>query len=137
MEQLLKDLCSDSKRKSNASAAKLTILARKHIDKLVEISHKYGKQYKEHSEYQTGKGTLSFEDTTDGTLEFLYTDSWQYGGSCSEYIYVKILDLGGFDYVNFEKELKLKVVREMKYNIAELELSLEKRKEELLKIESL
>lgn len=137
MEQLLKDLRSDSKRKSNANAAKITVLARKHIDKLMKISHRYGKQYNEHSEYQTGKGTLSFEDTNDDTLIFSYDDSWSYGGSCHEYIHIKFTDLGGFDYVAFEKELKLKVIKEMKYNITGLESSLEKRKEELLKIESL
>lgn len=134
VNQLVKDLNSNSKKKSNNAEAELSNLAIIHLDKLEEIAHKFGKSWKNNSEYISGKGSLYYEDIYNETLSFRYKDYWQYGGKCDENISISISDLIEFNYEKYELDLKKQKIKELNNIIAGLELQIEKNKLELNKL---
>lgn len=131
IEELIKDVNADSRKKSCFAAAELSNIGKMHINKIKEIKSKYKLNEHNYSDYRSESGIFSFDNIDDKCIYFRYTDYWQYGGSCDETITIKIEDLISFDYNKFEEYIKSKKIKELKGNIASLELQLEKNKTEL------
>lgn len=136
VEELIKNINSDSKKKASFAAAEITELSRDHIDRLEKIKKKYTLNETNYSDYQTGEGILCFDDLDEKNIYLNYSNHWSYGGYCNETITVRIKDLIDFDYKKFEEERKNKKIFNIKADILSKEMNIEKLKQELSLLEN-
>ena len=128
---LIGRLDSDSKKTATNAANELCSIARNHYDKIIEIHQKYKENKVNNSDYQVGRGYLEYEDIDGDTLWFRYIDSWRYGGSCNERIYININDLENYDYDALDETIKTKRILKLKQEIVGLELNIKNKQDEI------
>lgn len=113
LEEIKEDLLGDSKSKYEDACSEIIEICRNHLDKLVEINHKYKEQYKEYSDYQTGRGWFDVDDVEKDYVYLHYSDTWAFGGSCYETMKFNFNDLNNFDYDSYELSVKNKKIAKL------------------------